>query len=142
MFSISHLHPMMVHFPIALTTFGFIAEFVYLFFKKRECLSEISLYLLIFGTFTGIITLLTGIFFTSEMSGAAGEVKETHELFAWITILLLAVTSIFLIFIKTKNIQNNNLNWLAFILYGLATITVSITGFYGGNLVYNFMMPL
>ena len=31
MFDTSHLHPMIVHFPIALITVGFIADVVFLF---------------------------------------------------------------------------------------------------------------
>lgn len=31
---------------------------------------------------------------------------------------------------------------VAFLLYGLATLGVMGVGFYGGTLVYNYMMPL
>jgi uncharacterized membrane protein len=142
MFSASHLHPMLVHFPIALIVFGFLADISSFFFKKEVCLSKFGFYLLIFGTLASLSALLTGVLFTSEMSGAAGEVKGTHELFAWITVGILIALSVFRTFLKVKDKEETELKWIAFALYGLAAISVSITGFYGGTLVYNYMMPL
>lgn len=52
MIETSHFHPMLVHFPIALVTFGYIAEVGSLIIKKELYLSKISLYLLVFGTLT------------------------------------------------------------------------------------------
>ena len=142
MISTTHLHPMLVHFPIALVVFGFIAELALLFFKKEVCLTKMGFYLLIFGTLSAIMAWLTGNFFTSEMAGAAGDVKESHELFASITLGTLLVTSVLRIILQTNKNENPGLKWVAFGLYGLAAISVSITGFYGGTLVYNYMMAL
>lgn len=133
---------MLVHFPIALIVFGFIADLASILFKKEACLSKFGFYLLLFGTLASISALLTGILFTSEMLGAAGEIKETHELFAWITVGTLVALSAFRIFLKAKDRESSNLIWITLALYGLAAIAVSITGFYGGTLVYNYMMPL
>jgi uncharacterized membrane protein len=142
MMSASHLHPMLVHFPIALVVFGFLGDIASLIFKKETCLSKIGFYLLIVGTLTAICAWLSGFLFTSEMSGSAGEIKETHELFALITIVVLIVTSVIRIVLKTKNKEDSKVKWLVLVLYGLAAISVGITGFYGGTLVYNYMMPL
>jgi uncharacterized membrane protein len=142
MISLSHLHPMFVHFPIALIVFGFIADIASILYRKEVCLSKFGFYLLISGTLAAITALLTGSLFTSEMSGAAGTLKETHELFAWITVGTLVVLSAFRIFLKIKDKERTNSKWISFVLYGLAAISVSITGFYGGTLVYNYMMPL
>lgn len=142
MFSTSHFHPMLVHFPIALVAFGFLADMASLYFKKEACLSKLGFYLLIVGTLSALFAWLTGILFTSDMEGAAGKIMETHELLAWITLGTLVVTSALRIILKIKDKENSSLKWLAFILYGLAAISVSITGFFGGTLVYNYMMPL
>jgi len=142
MISSSHFHPMLVHFPIALVIFGFIAELASLYIKKEVCLSKISFYLLLVGTLSAFVAVLSGVLFTAELAGAAGEIQETHELFAWITLGLLIITSALRIFIDAKKIDNSNLNWVAFGLYAVATISVSITGFFGGTLVFNYMMPL
>lgn len=142
MFTTSHLHPMLVHFPIALIAIGFLSEIIYLFVKKEVCLTKIGYYLLMVGTIAACATWLSGNLFTSEMAGAAGDVRETHELFATITVLLLIVTStlrsVFL-FLKKENPFIKN---VVFVLYALAAAGVSITGFFGGTLVYSYMMPL
>jgi len=142
MFSTSHLHPLLVHFPIALVIFGFLAELAFLFFKKETSLSKMGYYLLIAGTLAAIAAWLTGNFFTSEMDGAAGKIRELHELFATITLGCLLVTSVLRTAILMLKIENPALNIFAFILYGLATISVGITGYLGGSLVYNYMLGL
>ena len=142
MFSTSHLHPLLVHFPIALVIFGFLAELAFLFFKKETSLNKMGYYLLIVGTLAAIVAWLTGNFFTSEMDGAAGKIKETHELFATITLGFLLVTSVLRTALLMLKNGNSALKNTAFILYALAAISVSITGYLGGSLVYDFMLGL
>ena len=142
MFSTTHLHPMLVHFPIALVVFGFIAEIAALYFKKEIYLSRMGFILLIIGTLSALAAWLTGTLFTSEMAGAAGAIKETHELFALITLGTLLATSILRIILQNKKNESIAFKRVAFVLYGCAAISVSITGFYGGTLVYNYMMAL
>jgi uncharacterized membrane protein len=142
MFNTSHLHPMLVHFPIALVIFGFLAEVASLLFKKEAWLSKTGFYLLVIGTLAAIVTWLSGFIFTSDMSGAAGTMRETHALFATVTTVLLLITSVFQIILQVRNVQTSGLKWIAFALYGLAAVCVTITGFYGGTLVYSYMMPL
>jgi len=64
MFSTDHLHPMIVHFPIALITVGFIAEVVSLFFKSEKCLSKTGFYLMILGSLAAIAGWASGQLFT------------------------------------------------------------------------------
>jgi len=142
MFSTSHLHPLLVHFPIALVIFGFLAELAFLFFKKETNLSKMGYYMLIAGTLAAIAAWLTGNFFTSEMDGAAGKIREMHELFATITLGFLLVTSVLRSALLMLKYENPTLNIFAFILYELAAISVSITGYLGGSLVYNYMLGL
>ena len=142
MISTSHLHPMLVHFPIALVVVGFMAELAALYFKKEVYLSTMGFYLLILGTLSALTAVLTGVLFTSEMTGAAGQVQETHEMFAWITLGTLGATSLLRIFLQTKMKENKMVKQLSFVLYAIAFISVSITGFYGGTLVFNYMMPI
>jgi uncharacterized membrane protein len=141
MISPSHFHPMLVHFPIALITFGYLAEVGSLVLKRELCLSKISLYLLLFGTLSAVASYLTGQLFTSEMSGAAGEARNWHEIFAGITMGILVLTATIRSYYCYKG-DCDKFKWLIFALYSLATIAVSITGFLGGTLVYNYMMPL
>jgi uncharacterized membrane protein len=142
MFETSHLHPMIVHFPIALITIGFLADLLSIFLKKEHCLSKVGFYLMILGTLSAVAAYLTGEFFTGEMTGAAGEVKENHELFAKIAMFVIGIASIIRIYLIIKKVEDGNLKWLVFALYAIAMISVGIAGFLGGTLVYNYMMPL
>lgn len=142
MISVDHLHPMLVHFPIALILIGFLFDLISMFYKKEAGLSVIGFYLLILGTLSALIAVLSGALFTSEMTGAAGHVKETHELLAWVTVINLILLSVYRIYIKAKGKEDNAIKRIAFAWYGIAAMCVAITGFYGGTLVYNYMMPL
>ncbi len=142
MFPTSHFHPMLVHFPIALVAIGFLAELVFLFLKKEVCLTKMGFYLLVAGTLAAVFAWLTGNLFTSELEGAAGQVRENHEMFATITLILLVITTVIRSWLLIKKKESPGLKNLAFVLYALAALSVSVTGFLGGNLVYNYMMPL
>lgn len=137
-----HLHPMLVHFPIALAIVGFAFELAFLLYKKEVCLTRAGTYMLILATLAASVAWLSGYFLTGEMSGEAGDVRETHELFATITTLLLVAASVIRLYILKTTNDNNLIKWTAFTLYGLAAICVSITGFFGGTIVYSFMLPL
>ena len=69
---------MLVHFPIALLLWGFIADAASMMFKKESCLSKVGFYLLLIGALTSLSAVLSGLLFTSEMQGAAGTIRETH----------------------------------------------------------------
>ncbi|MEA4905373.1 MAG: DUF2231 domain-containing protein [Petrimonas sp.] len=143
MFTVSHLHPMLVHFPIALVSVGFLLEISYFFCKKEVCLTRAGYYLLIIGTLAAAATWLSGMLFTSEMEGSAGQIRETHELFATVTLVLLLIAASIRIYLSLKKKEDNKtLKNMAFVLYALATVSVFITGFFGGTLVYNYMMPI
>jgi uncharacterized membrane protein len=133
---------MLVHFPIALIAIGFLAELSFLFFKNETSLTKMGYYLLIIGTIAACATWLSGNLFTSEMSGAAGQVREIHENLATITLGLLILASSLRTYILIKKNENQSLKWLALILYATVALTVSATGYFGGSLVYNYMMPL
>ncbi|MDP4270794.1 MAG: hypothetical protein Q8909_11805 [Bacteroidota bacterium] len=142
MIPLSHLHPMLVHFPVALVTIGFLAQIASLIFKKEVCLSNTAFYLLVCGTLGALAAWLTGALFTGEMAGSAGEIREYHEHAATVTLLVLLIASALSISMKVKGNTSINMQRMVIVLYGLATIAVGITGFLGGTLVFNYMMPL
>ncbi len=143
MLNTAHLHPMVVHFPIALILVGFLAEVVSLYFKSEKCLSKTGFYLLILGTLSAITAWSTGQLFTSEPTeGAVVQIFDKHETWALITMIIMIVCSAFRIFIVVKKKEETDLKWVAFGIYFLGFAAVSITGFLGGNMVYDFMMAL
>jgi uncharacterized membrane protein len=143
MFNTAHLHPMIVHFPVALITIGFIAEVVSLFFKNEKCLSKTGFYLMVLGTLAAIAAWSTGQLFTNEPSqGEIVSVFEKHETGALITMILMIIGSTFRIWLVVQKKEETQLKWIAFGLYLLGFVAVTFTGFMGGTMVYNFMLTL
>lgn len=143
MFEISHLHPMLVHFPIALITIGFFADVLSLFFNKKEpCLSKVGFYLMIVGTLGAVAAFLSGEFLTHEYKGVLGELKERHELFCKITMYVMIAASLIRIYLVWKKKSNGGLKWLVFGLFFVATVSVGYSGLLGGTMVYNYMIGL
>jgi uncharacterized membrane protein len=143
MFDTAHLHPMIVHFPIALITVGFIAEVVSLFFKSEKCLSKTVFYLMVLGTLAAIAAWSTGQLFTNEPTqGEIVKIFEKHETGALITMILMLIGSVFRIWLVVRKKEETQLKWVAFGFYLLGFAAVTFTGFMGGTMVYNFMMAL
>jgi uncharacterized membrane protein len=143
MFNTTHIHPLLVHFPVALITVGFIAEVVSLFFKNEKCLSKTGFYLMVLGTLAAIVAWLTGQLFTIEPTqGAIVNVFKKHEAGAFVTIILMIIGSTFRIWLVVKKKEETQLKWVVFCLYLLGFAAVTFTGFMGGTMVYNFMMAL
>jgi uncharacterized membrane protein len=143
MFNTSHLHPMIVHFPIALITAGFLADVVYLFFKDEKCLSKTGFYLMVLGALSALAAWSTGQLFTNEPAqGEIVKVFEKHETGALITMIIMLTGAALRIFLVMKKKDETNLKWLVFGLYLLGFAAVTFTGFMGGTMVYNYMMGI
>jgi uncharacterized membrane protein len=143
MFDTSHLHPMIVHFPIALITVGFFAEVLSLFFSQEKCLSKTGFYLMVLGALSAIAAWTTGQLFTNEpVAGEIAAVFEKHETGAIITMILMIIGSAFRIWLTIKKEEESKLKWIAFGIYFLAFASVTFTGFMGGTMVYNYMMSI
>ena len=143
MFNPAHLHPMIVHFPIALIIVGFIADVVSLFFKNEKCLSKTGFYLMVLGALATIAAWLTGQLFTTEPTdGEIVNVFQQHETGALITMIIIVIGAAFRVWLVLKKREETQLKWVVFGLYFLAFAAVSYTGFIGGSMVYNFMMSL
>jgi uncharacterized membrane protein len=143
MFNTDHIHPLVVHFPVAIITVGFIAEVVSLFFKSEKCLSKTGFYLMLFGSLAAIAAWSSGQLFTEEPTqGEILKIFERHETGALITMILIVAGTLFRIWLVAKEKEETPLKWIAFAFYFLAFAAVTFTGFMGGTMVYNFMIGL
>jgi uncharacterized membrane protein len=134
---------MIVHFPVALITVGFISEVLSLFFKSEKCLSRTGFYLMVLGALSAIAAWSTGQLFTSEPTqGEILSVFEKHETGALITMILMVIGAAFRIWLMVQKKEETQLKWVAFGFYFMAFAAVTFTGFMGGTMVYNFMMAL
>lgn len=134
---------MIVHFPIALITAGFLADVVFLFFKNEKCLSKTGFYLMVIGALAAVAAWSTGQLFTSEpIDGEIVKVFERHETGALVTMIIMLIGAVIRVYLVVKKKEETQLKWLVFALYLLGFVAVTYTGFMGGTMVYDFMMSL
>ncbi len=143
MFDSSHFHPMMVHFPIALLVVGFLFDVIALF-VKNPCFSKSGFILQLLGTLGVIASFATGDWFTGwqSFSGATKVAFELHQDAAVLTLWLSIVSLLFRIFVLLMKRTNTWLKWVVLLLSLLTVAAIGQTGFYGGNLVLNFLMGI
>jgi len=137
MIDTTHLHPMIVHFPIALLIVGFLSELVGLILKK-EFFTTAAFYLLILGTLGVVAAYITGNLAGDGISetGQLETALETHEHAAQLTLWLMvgaAAVRIALVWFKKFD---GAFKYVAFLLFLVGVLSVARTGFYGGELVY------
>jgi len=143
MFETSHLHPLIVHFPIALIIVGFFADVVYLFFKDEKCLSKTGFYLMVLGALAAIAAWSTGQLFTSEPTeGDIVKVFARHETGALITMILMVLGATLRIYLVVKKKEETSMKWVVFAIYFLGFAAVVFTGLMGGTMVYTFMLQI
>ena len=138
----SHYHPMLVHFPIAIITVGFLFDLISMVYKKEPCLSRTGYWLEIIGMAGAIFAYGSGYFFTNPMEGEAGVMREKHELYATLTLITIIIATLFRIVITYMNKESIKLKYISLGLYFLAFVFVSITGYLGGTLVIEYMIGL
>jgi uncharacterized membrane protein len=143
MLNTTHFHPMIVHFPIALILVGFLADVVFLFFRKEKCLSKMGLYLMVLGTLGAGAAFLTGNLFTMEPTeGAIVQIFERHETLALATLLIMSAGTLIRLSVILFKLEKPLYQWLVFGLYLLGAISVGATGFLGGSMVMDYMIGL
>ena len=142
MFDTSHIHPMLVHFPIALTLLGVLLEALNIFrprFFKYPC-GEILLY---FATLSAIIAAIAGGLFTPDFTKQELiQAKNIHSTFAGITVTLLCLASVFYVSRYIFRKENEVIRKIGFGFYILAALSVAVTGFLGGVIVYNDLLKI
>lgn len=140
MIALEHIHPMVVHFPIALIIGGYLAEITYLFFRKEPILKEFHFWLLAAGSLSAFAAYFSGAFLTSAVPPEATAVFSRHELFAELTVFTALVNTILMLYLKSERKDETRLKWLAFALNTITVILLFITGHNGGVLVYNYLL--
>jgi uncharacterized membrane protein len=144
MIPVSHFHPLLVHFPIALITVAFLFDLVSLLYKKEPCLSKAGYYLQILGMLGAIAAWGTGYFIagTTQMEGEAMQVKGQHELFATIALIAIIIATVARIILVYQQTENTFYKYVPFGLSILSVIFITVTGFLGGKLVIDFMIGI
>jgi uncharacterized membrane protein len=137
MFDMSHLHPMIIHFPIALLMVGFLADLSGIIYKK-EFFIKAGLYLLILGTIGVIAAYFSGHLAGEgvEEAGTLKQALENHENAAELSLWLMVAAAIVRIIIVALKKYSGSLKYAALMLFLLGVLSIIRTGYYGGELVY------
>lgn len=131
-----HLHPMLVHFPIALALVAFLFNLASYFFKK-EWLNISSVALTVLAALGAVASILSGFFFTKPVAGLAATMKETHVMYALISTLLLLIAAIVGFLYLSKKTNQTRWVYIYTLLMLFAAIGISLTGMEGGSIVYD-----
>lgn len=141
MLHIDHIHPVVVHFPIALLITAFLIDIIYIFTKKDTCLPRAGFYLMIAGTITSAIAYTTGCLSSLKMTGEnVMEVLDKHEDAGLATLIIMGVACMLRVYLVNKKLKDAKLQRIMLAIYFLGVISVVYTGLLGGHMVYDYMI--
>lgn len=137
MFDPTHLHPMIIHFPIALLIVGFMADLIGAI-TKREFYSKAGFYLLLLGTAGVVAGYFSGNFAGEGLAegGALKAALEVHEDAAELALWLALATSVVRIGLVVTKRYAGALRWIPVVMFFLSVLAIARTGYYGGQLVF------
>lgn len=137
MFDPTLLHPMIVHFPIALLIVGFVSDLLGLIIK-RDFFSKVAFYLLILGTLGVIAAYFSGDFAGEGLAegGALKQALETHEDAAMLSLWLMTATALVRIAMVAMKKFTGALRWIPVVMFLAGVLSIARTGYYGGELVF------
>ena len=131
------IHPIMVHFTIALLSVGFLCDFLARF-TKNESLKSAAWWNLLFGFFAIIVTVLTGLLAERSVphTHIAHDILEIHETLGFTALGIFAVLLIWESLIRA-NVFTKFIS-LSMVLWLIGVLVIFTGGYYGGRLVYEF----
>ncbi len=137
MFDPTHLHPMIVHFPIALLIVGFLADAIGLFLKK-DFFSKAGFYLLILGTLGVVAAYISGNLAGGGITeaGSLKQALETHESAAELSLWLMVIAALVRITLILTKKYVGTFRWVALFIFLIGMLSIARTGYYGGELVF------
>lgn len=136
MLSATHLHAMLVHFPIALLLVGFLSELVSSFYKK-DFFRQTAFYLLILGTIGTIASYFAGRSAGDGMDeGSLGAAMELHEQAATVAVWLSVLTVLLYLAIYLFKFSKPWMRVAGVIVFLLLILAIGRTGYLGGQLVF------
>ena len=131
------LHPITVHFPIALvltaTLIGILAVVVK---SKRRDLVVVLYWLMLIGSISILAALFSGLYEAGKVvhNNAIHEIMETHEILGYIISASFILLSIWVL-IRNKKLQVREL-YIVTVLLMVTSIFLVYSAYLGGKMVY------
>jgi len=137
MIEYSHLHPMIVHFPIALVIVGFISDLIGLV-TRWKFFASAGLFLIILGGLGTLAAYISGNLAGDgiEEFGALGTALDTHESAAVLAVWTMMILAVLRTLLAVTGRMKGWMKLGMVILLAIGVGTVARTGYYGGELVY------
>ena len=136
MISATHIHAMIIHFPIALLMTGFLSEVIALF-SKKDFFKQAAFYLLLLGALGASAAYLSGSYAGEGIEEGPLEVPmELHENAALLTLWLSIITAMFRVVLYYFKYNRTWTKWVGMLLFTALIGSISYTGYLGGQLVY------
>jgi uncharacterized membrane protein len=131
----SNIHPIFVHFPIALLTLSLVFEMLFLVRSELE-FSRVGWWLHMAGTLGLLLSVATGLRAVSDvrLSLGAADIIEYHQQIALLVTGLFTGLLLWRIGVRTTLPQNGRAMYVAAFAAGL--ILMWLGAWYGGELVY------
>lgn len=129
------LHPLIVHFPIALT-FASAVFFSLAFVSENRSLSITGFWLLLGAEVGMLASIITGniAYSTLILTADLKKISELHEILGWIAIWLNGILLVWYFLRRTNQIYIEKAFFLFLLFLGLGVIGFS--GYLGGKMVY------
>ncbi|GGJ10536.1 hypothetical protein GCM10010885_19680 [Alicyclobacillus cellulosilyticus] len=130
------IHPMVVHFTIAITYLAALAGFAGLIRRKERTWAQAFWVLLWLGILATLAAGLAGVVSESyvQVPYKIESMLHHHKQYGELTGVLLVLAAIVQWFAQRRS---GRISWLAFLLTVAAVVTVSIAGYLGGDMVYD-----
>ena len=130
-----NLHPLFVHFPIALLLAAIVVQLAVLFFPKNTNLKWFTFFLLLAGCIGAWIAVQTAVHISGDADDKAIEIFETHRLSGLLTFWF-SLAATLLRFATILWFRKTILEYGLVILILSTGIFVTVAGHYGAQLVY------
>lgn len=133
---IGRMHPLMLHFPIALLLLALFLEFFRFRpeFQTQPFFQDFSRYLLLFSSLTGLVAAIMGLFLSQE-EGYSGQMLDWHK---W--------SGAGMVFLASLLYAVRNRSWyrekIAKVGIGITTLSIILAGHFGATLTHgeNFIL--
>lgn len=131
------LHPILVHFPIALFSTAVIFGLLGVLLRK-EYLRQAETWLLAFGLVGGVLAAIAGFWSEEGVidAGVPQAAFERHESFALATLAVFGLLLLLRLGRRWAWVQRSPTLYVALAAAGL--VLLGTTGFFGGELVYRY----
>ncbi len=135
--AMDNVHPLFIHYPIALFSSFLLAEFLGVVLKK-DALRSAASFMLYFGTIVAVFTVIAGYYAAATVAhdDAMHAIMERHEGFGVTVLIIAALLSLWRLYVRRRFSPRAQLLhlFMAFVL----TVVMVLGADLGGLMVYKY----